>query len=100
MDILGNFQSPHTYTMGIAYDYNPTIVQTATINPYNTIGSGSAVEQWRINFQRQQCQSFQLTFTEISSGTAGAGVMISGISLTYGRKKTYARNISPKNRTG
>lgn len=100
MDILGNFQSPHTYTIGIAYDYNPSIIQTATINPANTVGSGSSVEQWQIWFKRQQCQSFQLTFTEISSGSAGAGVVISGISLTYGRKKTYARNISPKNRTG
>jgi hypothetical protein len=98
MEILGTFQSPHTYTVGIAYDYNPSIVQTSTINPYNVVGSGSAVEQWEVAFQRGQCQSFQLTFTEISSGTAGAGVMISGISLTYGKKKTFARNIGPKNK--
>lgn len=100
MEILGSFQSPHTYTVGIAYDYNPAIVQTAKISPYNTIGSGSAVEQWEVAFQRQQCQSFQLTFTEISSGTAGAGVVISGISLTYGKKKTFARNISSRNKIG
>lgn len=98
MDILGTFQSPHTYTVGIAYDYNPAIVQTSTINPSNVVGSGSFVEQWEIGFQRPQCQSFQLTFQEISSGTAGAGVMISGISLTYGKKKTFARNIAPKNK--
>lgn len=100
MDILGTFQSPHTYTVGIAYDYNPTITQTATINPYNVVGSGSMVEQWQVPFKYDQCQSFQLTFTEISSGTAGAGLMVSGISLTYGKKKTYASNIPTKNRTG
>lgn len=100
MDILGTFQSPHTYTVGIAYDYNPTIIQTATINPYNVVGSGSMVEQWQVPFKYDQCQSFQLTFTEISSGTAGAGLMVSGISLTYGKKKTYASNIPTKNRTG
>lgn len=100
LQILASFQSPHTYTMGIAYDYNPAIVQTATINPYNSVGSGSQVEQWQVWFKQQQCQSIQLTFNEISSSTAGAGLIISGMSLTYGRKKTYARNIAPRNRTG
>lgn len=99
MNILGTFYSPHTYTMGIAYDYNPAIVQTATVNPYNVVGSGSVVEQWQIAFTRPQCQSFQLTFTEISSGSSGAGLTISGIGLTYGKKKSYPRNIPPKNRT-
>lgn len=98
MEILGTFISPHTYTIGIAYDYNPAIVQTSTINPYNTIGSGSFIEQWEIAFARPQCQSFQLTFNEISSGLAGAGIMISGISLTYGKKKSFARNIAPRNK--
>lgn len=100
MEILGTFQSPHTYTVGIAYDYNPAIVQTASINPYNVVGSGSMVEQWQVNFAKSQCQSFQLTFNEIASGTAGAGLLISGIGVTYGKKKTYARNIPAKNRTG
>lgn len=100
MDILGNFQSGNTYTIGIAYDYNPAIVQTATILPTNTIGSGSSVEQWQVNFQRQQCQSFQLTFNEISSGSIGAGLTLSGVNLVYGRKKTFPRNIRSANRTG
>lgn len=99
MDILATYQSGHTYTMGIAYDFNPAIVQTATIVPTNTVGSGSFVEQWQINFQRQQCQSFQLTFNEISSGSAGAGLTLSAINLVYGKKKSFPRNISPKNRT-
>jgi len=98
MDILANFKSGNTYTIGIAYDYNPAIVQTSTIVPTNTIGSGSAVEQWEISFQRQQCQAFQMTFTEISSGTAGAGLTLSGVDLVYGKKKGYPRNISPKNK--
>jgi len=100
MEILGTFQSPHTYTLGIAYDYNPTIIQTATISPYNVVGSGSMVEQWDVFFKYDQCQSFQLTFNEISSGSAGAGLTISAINLVYGKKKTFARNIASKNRTG
>jgi len=51
-------------------------------------------------FKYDQCQSFQLTFNEISSGSAGAGLTISAINLVYGKKKTFARNIASKNRTG
>jgi hypothetical protein len=98
--ILGNFISGQTYTVGVAYDFNPAIVQTSTITPTNTIGSGSSVEQWQVNFGNTQCQSFQLTFTEISSGVAGAGLSLSGVDLVIGRKKTYPRNLSPKNRIG
>lgn len=97
---LGTFLSGNTYTMGIAYDYNPAIVQTATINPTNTLGSGSMIEQWQIGFKQGQCQSFQLTFNEISSGLAGAGLSLSGVTLEYGKKKSYPRNIKPGNRTG
>ena len=98
MFILGKFMSPHTYRLDVAYDYNPQIVQTETINPTNTVGSGSQVEQWQINFLQQQCQSFQLTFNEISSGTAGAGLIISGMKLVYGAKADQPRNIGVRNK--
>jgi hypothetical protein len=100
MYILGKFYSPHTYTVGIAYDYNPAIVQTATISPTNTLGSGSFVEQWQVNFQKMSCQSFQLTFNEIASSSAGAGLSLSGIKLVYGAEKDYPRNIGATNITG
>lgn len=100
MDILATFKSPHTYTIGIAYDYNPAIVQTTTVIPSNTVGSGSQISQWEIGFKKQQCQSFQLTFTETASASAGAGLVISGISLTYGKKKSWPRNIPPTNKIG
>lgn len=98
--LLGQYQSGHTYSLGIAYDYNASIVQSPTITPTNTSGSGSQVEQWQVNFQRQQCQSFQLTFQETASGTAGAGLSLSGLNLVYGSKKSYPRNIGPRNRIG
>lgn len=98
--LLGKFSSPHTYTIGVAYDYNPEIVQTATINPTNSIGSGSQIEQWEINFKRQQCQSVQLTFTEISSSSAGAGLSLSGVKIVYGAKKGYPGNIGVRQTTG
>lgn len=98
--VLGEYLSGQTYTMGIAYDFNPAIVQTSTVTPANTLGSGSSVEQWQINFQYTQCQSFQLTFNEISSGTAGAGLSLSGVDVVVGRKKSFPRNLGPKNRIG
>ena len=100
MYILGTFYSPHTYNIGIAYDYNPSIVQSTTINPTNSVGSGSIVEQWQVNFDRQSCQSFQLTFQEVASSSAGYGLTISGIKLVVGMKKDYARNIPATNKIG
>lgn len=99
-DVLGTFQSGHTYNMSIAYDYNAAVIHTATIVPSNVIGSGSQVEQWQISFARPQCQSFQLTFQEVASGSAGLGLSLSGVDLTYGSKKGWPRNIAPSNRTG
>lgn len=98
MYLLGKFSSAHAVQIGIAYDYNPTIVQVVNFTPTNVVGSGSQVEEWQINFQQQQCQSFQLTFQEVASATAGAGLYISGISFVAGVKKDFPRNIA--NRTG
>lgn len=100
MYLLGKFQSPHTYSIGIAYDYNPQVVQTDVINPTNSVGSGSFVEQWQVNFENQQCQSFQLTFQETASSSAGAGLSLSGVKLVYGSDKGYPGNIGVKNKIG
>lgn len=98
--LLGKFSSPHSISLGIAYDYNPEVVQTVNFSSLNTVGSGSAVEQWEINFQKQQCESFRLTFTETASGTAGAGVFLSGMNIVAGLKKQYPRNLGTPNRVG
>jgi len=100
MELLGNFYSPHTFQTNIAYNYNSAIAQSVSVNPSNVVGSGSSVEQWEIGFQQQQCQSFQISFQETASASAGAGLTLSGIGLTYGRKKTWPRNIPIPNRTG
>jgi hypothetical protein len=118
MTLLGSFISPHRLTIGIAYDYDPAIVQLASIVPDNytgTWGSGSSWgsistwggstkrEQWKINFDRQQCQSFQLTFNEYYDSSvgpsAGGGLTVSGIKLAIGVKKAYAKNIPSTHKT-
>lgn len=99
MFMLGNYISPHTLSLGLAYNYNPSITQTPLINPTNTTGSGTQVEPWRINFAEQQCQSFQLSLSEVSSQTAGAGLTISGLDIVIGSKRGYPSNVAAKNTT-
>lgn len=97
--LLGTYYTPHNFTMGVGYDYNPSILQTITVNPTNTVGSGSQVEQWQLNFQKQSCQSFQLTFNEVSSQSAGQGLTMSGVELVFGVKKQFPRNLGAGNKT-
>lgn len=97
--LLGTYLTPHNFKLGIAYDYNPSTIQTAIVNPTNTTGSGSQVEQWRINFGTQSCQSFQLTFNEVSSQSAGQGLTMTGVELVYGVQKQFPRNLGAGNET-
>lgn len=108
--LLGQYLSPHKLQIGIAHDYNTAISQQVLIQPNNFagvfgsdafFGSGSPyggpsqVEQWRIFFTRQKCQSFQLTLTEVYDPSfkvpAGAGLTLSGLNVVYGMNKNYPR---------
>lgn len=98
---LGTYLTPHTFTMGVSYDYVSTVSQTITVVPKNT--SANTLEQWRLNFERQQCQSFQLTFNEIYNSTAGSsaqGLTVSGFNIIAGVKGSEPQNIAPINRRG
>lgn len=119
MELLGSYISPHKLSIGIAYDFDSSIVQLAGVSPDNysapwggdTLwgdstpwGGPSTVEQWQINFERQTCQSFQISLTEYfdpSIGVpAGGGLTISSLELVVGLKKAYPRNIPASHRTG
>lgn len=97
MFVLGSYKSPHSLNGTIAYDFG-AITQSFQINPTNTTGSGSQVEQWQINFNTQQCQSFQLSMTEVSSVSAGAGLTISGLRIIAGVKAEAPKNIGISNK--
>lgn len=110
---LGKYYSPHKAYFQIAYDYNSSPLHSVLITPNNfspvyggdgsdeespygqqlTYGGATDVEQWRIFFKKQRCQSFQITFTEVfdsSFGTqAGAGLTISGLNLIVAVKKGW-----------
>lgn len=106
--LLGTFMTPHQLSVGIAYEYEASPSQQVTIAPTNfsgtygqdpvygsgnPYGGGTSLEQWRIFLQRQTCQSFQISVSEIydpSFGvSAGAGLTMSGINLIVGIKKGY-----------
>lgn len=106
--LLGQYITPHFLQVGIAYDYNMSIVQSETITPTNysqnyglpspygqgnPYGGPGDVEQWRIFFANQRCQSFQLTIQELydpSFGVpAGEGIRISGLNLLVSAKRSF-----------
>lgn len=110
MVLLAKYLTPHKITIDIAYDYNPSPSQTTVISPENysapygsdsvygassPYGGPSDVEQERIFFDRQKCQSIQLTVTESYDPTlgamAGAGFVMSGINLVIAGKDTKPR---------
>ncbi len=119
--ILGEYQTPHALVIGVAYDYDPSVIQQPIIYPSNynppwggdtewggppdkVWGGQSKREQWQVNFQRQTCEAFQISFSERYdpqfSVPAGAGLTLSGMNLVCGIKKSYPRNISAANKTG
>lgn len=108
--LLGTYFSPHKLSVSIAYDYNPSPTQTTVITPDNFAGvygsdplyGGSAffggqdnVEQWRVFFQRQKCQSFQLTVAESFDPSydtqPGQGLSMSGLNIVVGTKSDRPR---------
>lgn len=116
--LLGKYYTPHKLSIGIAYDYNPSAEQNALILPDNfsgvygsdplygdqsLYGGPSQVEQWRVFFEKQRCQAFQLTVNELFDSTLGVipglGVTLSGLNLVVGAKRLYT-TISAANSVG
>jgi hypothetical protein len=110
LNLLGTYFSPHTLNVQIAYDYNPNPIQATTVTPPNyagpwgslpTWGAGDSwggtpytnVEQARVFFDQQKCESFQIIVDEVFDPTygtqAGEGLTLSGMNLTIGVKKSY-----------
>lgn len=115
MFLLGQWYSPHRFTVGVAYDFDSSVSQRASIVPDNysgtwgsgsswgavqTWGGSSSREQWDVCFEKQQCQSMQISFNEYYDRQynvpAGAGLTISGLKFVAGLKSQYPRNLAPK----
>lgn len=115
--LLGTYFTPHKLNLTIAYDYNPSPIQSTLINPTNwgpiygssampvygqlnpygggssDSGASSNIEQWRVFFKKQRCTSFQINLQEIYDPSfgepAGQGLTLSGLNLVVGVKKGF-----------
>ncbi len=114
--LLGQFITPHKLSVGIAYDYNPAIVDQAIVIPDNfsqpfgddngsfgdigPYGGPGNVEDPRIFFSHQRSQAIQMTIQELYDPSygiaAGAGLTLSGLNIVAGAKKTYRTSAASK----
>lgn len=109
-NLLGTFISPHKLSVSVAYDYSPAASQQTLIVPDNyngpygidplygstyVYGGTTVLEQWRLFFQKQKCQSFTISIDEIFDPTygtvAGEGLTLSGLNIVVGAKGNYPR---------
>lgn len=111
--LLGQYITPHFLQVGIAFDYNPSIVESSTITPDNyspayglgppnssspygqetPYGGPGDVELWRVFFANERCMSFQLTIQEVYDSSfgipPGEGVRISGLNLLISAMRSF-----------
>lgn len=116
--LLGTYYSPHKLNMEIAYDYNPSPLQSTLVTPVNqgpnygsdqmpvygqlspyggggesNSGSPSNIEQGRVFLNKMRCMSFQITLSEVYDPSfgqpAGAGLTLSGLNLVIAVKKGW-----------
>ena len=112
MLILGDYISPHTLRIDIAYDFNPNSTQSESIDaglllenstygessnqaPYGSdplYGIDNGIQeyplyQWRVFTERQKCQSIQITLEDGQNIQIGEGMSLSGITLEVSGKQ-------------
>jgi hypothetical protein len=124
MYLLGQYISPFTLTVSMAYDYNPAFQQSTVVTPSNqtqpwgelpfwgsspswggTGGTGweaqANVFEARVFPQRQKCESFQISVSEMYDPTygqpAGAGLTLSGVSIVAGMKRGFRTSKASRN---
>ena len=79
--------SATTVNLGVAYDYDATIAQTAVAGTTLTGGS-TAGAQVLVHLSRQKCEAVQLTVTETTSANE-EGPRFSAIAMEVGAKKGH-----------
>lgn len=87
--LLGRKKGAHKLKISLAYDYDPTYVETHEID--NTSQAMDAIIQMRLVVKRQKCQSFRVKIEDISNGSDSLLNSIELISMTLevGLKKGY-----------
>jgi hypothetical protein len=117
MYLLGTYITPFKLNVQLAYDYNPSITQSTIVTPDASSitpawggdptwgsstpwGGAPNVFESRIFPQKQKCESFQVSISEIYDPSygimAGAGLTLSGMNLIVGIKKGYRTQSSAR----
>lgn len=113
--ILGDYISPHRLHVQVSHDFNPNFTQedyidAGTILAQDTYGSdayygadyvygsptGYPRYQWRINFERQKCETIQLLIEDMQSINIGQGLSLSAIAFEVGAKKGLDKLGAPQ----
>ena len=93
--LLGDYISSHQLSVSMYTNFSAVADETVTITP----NSSNSLENWRVFFKNQRCQSFQISVQEVSTGTLGQGLNLSGLNLIAGVKSKF-RTISAAQSTG
>jgi hypothetical protein len=100
---IGDFYSPHTLNIRIAYDYLPFYTQLKAWVPANVLaasvygtgiygaqspygGVSDPVNQWQIHLPQQRCEAVQFEILDVGSGS-GQAYSLSGLLLEVALKK-------------
>lgn len=108
MNVLGTYYTPFKLNAELAYDYNPSPIQSTLLSPTDNVGQPWGYEaawgtgpQWggsagnvfsaRLFPQKQKCETFQLSIQEVYDATfdipAGQGLQLSGLLAIIGVKR-------------
>ena len=93
--LLAQYFSSHQLSISLYTDFSTTPDTTVSITP----NSQDQLENWRVFFAKQRCQSFQIQLTEVYTGVLGQGFNMSGLNLIVGAKNKF-RSISAAQSVG
>lgn len=107
-NLLGTYYTPFKLNVSFAYDYNPSPTHNILVTPDNYSAPWGGEANWgagqswggpgnvfssRVFPEKQKCQSFQVTVTEVFDSTLGTqpgqGLSLSGLGLVVGIKRGY-----------
>jgi hypothetical protein len=118
--VQGNFPGGYQYQVQIAYDFNPAIVDTFTLNPTvseadvwgsqspwgeTAWGEGSSsstpsIIQFRVFPSSQLCEAMQMTFQDITPLNVASTLALNGLDLEIGKRVGGYKRLGPGNSLG
>jgi len=81
--LLGTYQGTHSLTISVAYDFNPSYTQTATLTPSAPTSPWLPYE-YRIDFNIQRCTAIRLMVSDAETSAYNQGYSISALTFEVG----------------